>query len=413
MAKDIFRRAGRKTWYLNLWDPATGKKIRKALGSNKRRAEQIAAEWRTGLYSGDLRYKTKAKSVTLDEFIPRVIDEHFAALRTLPDARRALLRFRAFAGNRPLASITKGLLHEYVTNRRKNLLPPPLHSKSTRTAAAREARRREQTRRGIANGTVNKDIGVINCMMNRAVEWGEIESNPLAGFKKLNQKGSIRKRYLHPEEIKALLEASASIKKTMLLPAVLLALYVGRRRGEILGLKKRDYDRKNGYLYLRKTKKGEPDQIPVPPAAQRILDKLCDEARCDWLFPNRQLNGPVADIDAAFQRAKRNAGITDFRFHDIRHTAISYMIMAGVDYFTIAQLAGHTTPTMIEQRYGHLSPKHRQASSILFGSYMDRLTGEAPAPPAGHPSPPEAPIVAQVAGLLTDQQPLRPDATSG
>ncbi|PIP81861.1 MAG: hypothetical protein CO113_10040 [Elusimicrobia bacterium CG_4_9_14_3_um_filter_62_55] len=250
----------------------------------------------------------------------------------------------------------------------------------------------------------------INCMMNRAVEWGELESNPLAGFKKLSQKGSIRKRYIHPEEIKMLLEAAASVKKTLLLPAILLALYVGRRRGEILGLKRQDYDRKNGYLHLRKTKKGESDQIPVPPAAQRVLDTLCDAGRCDWLFPNRQLNGPVADIDAAFQRAKQIAGITDFRFHDLRHTAISYMIMAGVDYFTIAQLAGHTTPTMIEQRYGHLSPRHRQASSVLFGAYMDRLTGEAPS--AQLPMPQEATIVAQVVGLLTNQKPLRPDGAA-
>lgn len=404
MATDIWRRPGGKTWYLNIWDPVRKVKVKKALGPNKRRAEEIAAEWRVGLHAGDPRYKTRAKGATLDSFIPRVLEEHFSHLRHAPDARRALFRFKAFVGNRLLAAITKGLLHEYVTSRRKNMVPPPFRSSSARTAAARKAKLRSQKERGIANTTVNKDIGFINCMMNRAVEWGELETNPLAGFRKLNQKGSIRKRYLHPEEIKALLEAAASVKKTMLLPIVLLALYVGRRRGEILGLTKQDYDRANGYLYCRKTKKGEPDQVPVPPAAQRVLDKLCDEAQSDWLFPNRWLTGPINDIDAAFKRAKRKAGITDFRFHDIRHTAISYMIMAGVDYFTIAQLAGHTTPTMIEQRYGHLSPKHRQASSVLFGSYMDRLTGEAPAQSTQPPRPPEAPIVAQVAGLLTAQQ---------
>jgi integrase len=154
-----------------------------------------------------------------------------------------------------------------------------------------------------------------------------------------------------------------------------------------------------------KTKKGEPDHVPVPPAGQRVLDKLCDEARCEWLFPNRWLTGSIHGVDAAFGRAKRKAGIMDFRFHDIRHTAISYMIMAGVDHFTIAQLAGHTTPTMIEQRYGHLSPRHRQASSILFGSYMDRLTGEAPALAPFHS--PQAPIVVQVAGLLCAEQPAQ------
>lgn len=106
-------------------------------------------------------------------------------------------------------------------------------------------------------------------------------------------------------------------------------------------------------------------------------------------------------MKTAFANANRRARITNFRFHDIRHTAISYMVMAGVDYFTIAQLAGHTTPTMIEQRYGHLSPKHRQASAVLFGSYMDRLTGEAPAGITDIRAQPETPIVTQVARLLS------------
>lgn len=187
----------------------------------------------------------------------------------------------------------------------------------------------------------------------------------------------------------------------MLLPIVLLALYVGRRQGEILGLRRQDFDRENGYLYFRKTKKGEPDHVPVPPAAQRVLEKLCAEGRCDWVFPNDSLTGPVKRISTAFDCAKRRAGITNFRFHDLRHTAVSYMVMAGVGYFTIAQLAGHTTPTMIEQRYGHLSPKHRQASAVLFGSYMDRLTGESPTEITDVRMQPATPIVVQVAGLLS------------
>jgi hypothetical protein len=71
--------------------------------------------------------------------------------------------------------------------------------------------------------------------------------------------------------------------------------------------------------------------------------------------------------------------------------------MSGIDYFTIAYLAGHTTPTMIESRYGHLSPRHRQASSMLFGSYMDRLTGQGS---AQFQRVAEIPIAQQVAALI-------------
>jgi hypothetical protein len=138
--------------------------------------------------------------------------------------------------------------------------------------------------------------------------------------------------------------------------------------------------------------------VPVPPTVQEVLDRRCKNTESEWIFPSDKKDGPRRDVKTAFDRAKRAAGLENFRFHDISHTAISYQVLAGVDFFSIAQLAGHTTPSMIETRYGHLSPRHREATSFLFGSYMDRLTGLGATREPQKPQ--ETPIVEQVAGIL-------------
>ena len=64
------------------------------------------------------------------------------------------------------------------------------------------------------------------------------------------------------------------------------------------------------------------------------------------------------------------------RFHDLRHTAISYMIIQGIDLKTVAELVGHTTAEMVDKRYGHLSPNHKKVATEIFGSAMGQLCGK-------------------------------------
>jgi len=63
------------------------------------------------------------------------------------------------------------------------------------------------------------------------------------------------------------------------------------------------------------------------------------------------------DIRHPFDRACEASGLTDFHFHDLRHTFASWLIMRGVSLATVSNLLGHTSPTMT-LRYAHLSPKH-------------------------------------------------------
>ena len=68
---------------------------------------------------------------------------------------------------------------------------------------------------------------------------------------------------------------------------------------------------------------------------------------------------PFQDVDTSFENACAKAGIRDFRFRDLRHTASSYMVMAGVPMKSVGEILGHKTATMTE-RYSHLTPEHKR-----------------------------------------------------
>jgi len=389
----VFRRNG--VWYTNVWDPCTKRKIKKKVGASMRQAEEVAAQIRRQVQARELGIRPRMSSPTIDEYAPAFMERSYKDPVAHRKALRALTLFREFAGNIRLLAVTKGLLREYIDKRLQDHVPTPYKGRyagHARAAAWRAGKR-------IAKGTVNREIDYIKRMLTDAHEREKIDWNPLAGFKKLSVKDAKRRRCLEPEEMRRLLKAAGRSRSRLLLPAVVISLYTGRRRHDVLALHARNYDRVNGLIVIAKSKKGESERIPVPPGAQRALDELYDKSPEGWLFPSPKHDGPVKSLDTAFKVALNRAGIEDFKWHDLRHTAISLMVMSGVDYHTIADLVGHTTPQMIEDRYGHISPKHKQATAVIFGAYLDRVTG-AKTELAGV-NPLDVPIVSQVAGLLS------------
>jgi integrase len=366
---------GHRVYYSNIWDPARRCKIKKKLGTNLREAEELAEKLHAQVVARNLGVRPKLAAPALDEFVPRFLAENYEGKVTLREATRSITRFRQFAGNIPLTAVTKGLLHDFITHRRKDYVPGPFRGKSKTSTNTQTWTPKKK----IKNGTVNRDIQTIKRLLSFAFQREILDWNPLARFPTLSTKDSVRRPMLSPEQIQHLLDAASKSKNWRFLLAVMLALYTARRRSDIFKRRATDYSRTQGLLFLGKTKKGEDEWIQLAGAARRALDVLFDKAVGGWLFPNATGTGPVEDMDTAFKVAKRRAGIAaDFRWHDLRHVGISYMVMSGVDFNTVASLAGHTTATMVEKTYGHLSRKHKEATSVIFGGYMDRITGRGP-----------------------------------
>ena len=104
------------------------------------------------------------------------------------------------------------------------------------------------------------------------------------------------------------------------------------------------------------------------PRTQKVSRRLNNA----YIFTGR--NGvPFKDIKGSFASALRKAGIKDFKFHDLRHTFASHLVMEGVDLATIKELLGHKNLTMT-LRYAHLAPGHK-ARAV---SVMEKLLEESP-----------------------------------
>lgn len=140
------------------------------------------------------------------------------------------------------------------------------------------------------------------------------------------------------------------------------------RKSEILNLKWIDIDFKRNLLYLIETKNGERRYVPINDTVKRTLIKVLKRPESPYVFCNES-GKPYANVRTSFDTALKRAGIKDFRFHDLRHTFASHLIMLGIDLRTVQVLMGHKTIEMT-LRYSHLSPDHKsRAVEILSRSF--------------------------------------------
>jgi len=136
------------------------------------------------------------------------------------------------------------------------------------------------------------------------------------------------------------------------------------RRGEILGIKWDDIDFTLGLIYLLRTKNGERRNVPMNNNVIEALKHVPKIAGSDYLF--MKINGnPIINLAKRFPKLLKELNITDFRFHDLRHTFASRLAMKGIDLNMIRALLGHKSINMT-LRYSHLSPSHmKNAVGIL------------------------------------------------
>jgi len=192
-------------------------------------------------------------------------------------------------------------------------------------------------------------LNVLEHLLRLSVEWEVIPFNPAQGMKSPRVPAG-RVRYLQPPEFGVLLRQCPA----WLRPIVGLAVSTGMRRSEILNLRWLDVDLQNKRVLLPQTKNGEGRVVYLNQTAGMVLKSLPvpeGVKGTDRVFHGL---GPE-QVGMSFKRACNRAKIEDFRFHDLRHTAPSWLRMKGADIHTVAQLLGRKDLRMAA-RYQHLSP---------------------------------------------------------
>ncbi len=221
--------------------------------------------------------------------------------------------------------------------------------------------------------TVNRYLAAITHVINTAIkEWGWMDENPIAKINKPKEPRG-RARFLTDDERERLLKACADEKGKPLFVIVLMAISTGARKSEILRLKRKDVDLKRGVAVAYDTKNGDPRQLYLFDQLIILLSEIISQnKKAKYLFCNKSGN-PIS-IEKEWKKALKAASIKDFRFHDLRHTAASYLAMNGASPSDIAEVLGHKSYDMVK-RYTHHSKTHVAAvvsnmNNKVFGNQL-------------------------------------------
>ena len=180
--------------------------------------------------------------------------------------------------------------------------------------------------------------------------------------------------FLTEDELKRLLKAIQEDTNPYAGSIMLVALYTGMRKGEILRLEWPDIDFEHGFIHIRGPKGGQDQKIPLNDPAREVFEKL--PRTHELMFPG--IHGLRTGIYHAIGKIKKKAGLpADFRpLHGLRHHYASMLASSGkVDMYVLQKLLTHKSPIMT-QRYAHLRDETLKRASALAGDIIAAATQE-------------------------------------
>ncbi|MGH9712909.1 MAG: tyrosine-type recombinase/integrase [Candidatus Acidiferrales bacterium] len=294
--------------------------------------------------------------------------------------------------------------HEREQRLMQNLLEHFGEARLSKIKRSRVIEYRKVRLKTVKPATVNREVALLRHLFNVAIDEGLIAVNPARGGPGLKAfKEQRRMRYLEMDEVETLLMAiqvrivknstdklKASAKKywQYLHTAVTAALHTGMRKGEILGMRWDQINWEKRHILLTDTKNSEPRRVPID---TMLLHELSEHRQriveSDLVFPSYDRNGKVVsmgDVKVSFGQVLRDAAITNFRFHDLRHTFASHYMMSGGNLYTLAKILGHKDIKMT-QRYADLSPdfidRERDRLDTIWTPAANPASSNLPTPP--------------------------------
>jgi integrase len=332
------RKDGTVAWYYYFCHK--GKRYRAVGGTTKTEALRTQEKVRSMVIMGEHDLLPHAKDPKFDDFSVIYLQrrQHLRCRKRDSLSVRMLLNtFR----NYTLKQITPGNIEDYKVKRLDE---------------------------GLSPASINRELACLKRMYNLAIKWKEATVNPVKDVDFLEGPPG-RTRYLSEDEAQRLIESA----NKYLRPIIITALNTGMRLEEVLSLTWRQIYVEcvfDPYIEIENTKNNKKRHIPLNDDMLAMLETL--ERKQDGFVFHGLRGKPVKHIKDPWHEALKKAGITDFRFHDLRHTFASHFIMKGGDIMTLKNILGHSSLKMVE-RYTHLASSHkRQQMNNLSGAFTTR-----------------------------------------
>jgi integrase len=320
---------------------------------NKQQALVVEAQMRQAVFEG--RYGRQARSVTLEQFIKDVFLPYAKTNRKQWEQdERHCQKFSEFFRGRALQEIPPMLIEQYKRQRR---------DQTTRLGTPRKA------------SSINYELSVLCRIFNLAVENGYLNQNPVSRVRRLKQSDK-RERVMSYEEESIIRQHLASEKYSHLLPVFELVLNTGMRITEALELKWHEVDLEAAEIHLpaSRTKEHKDKIIPLNPVALETLDQLKDDTNAGEVFGR---GFERSYVERRWREMRTDAGITDLRIHDLRHTFATRLDEEGTTERTISAILGHSTVKMTA-KYIHIGEEaKRKAVGKLRTKFVPSLKEKA------------------------------------
>jgi integrase len=315
----------RKIWWIDYY--YKGKRLREPVSASRQDALAALAARKGDIARGRYELPETRREWRFDEFSVEYSKQSSISRRWW---RRELSRMAVlvnYFGKMFLTDVTRFDVEKYKADRRKT----------------------------VSGGGVNRELALLKAMFNKAREWGFARmENPVKGVKYYPERQ--KERILSEDEARRLVRASSGAIR----PVLVVALNTGMRKSEILDLSWKNVDFPRRFIRVERSKNNRSRKVPMNSAVHKTLSALRGRGS-EYVFNREKGQGRLCYIDTAFKTACRKAGIEGLRFHDLRHTFATNLVMGGVDLVTVKEILGHSDISMTV-RYSHPSDERKMSA---------------------------------------------------
>jgi integrase len=311
--------------------------------------------WRDGIrHQGPTRTTNKKNALRIEEIVKEELNNNIFGIVDL----RPNLTFAALLKEFAVRANVRPYHHFHFKNLSRFFSGIPVR-RITKALVEQFRRARRIENPNLTDASINRDVSVLNRILNWALDEGLIALNSLAHLRLARERHTKRQVMSVEEE-----ETFRNFAATHVRIITIAALDTGMRRGELLHQRWEDIDFNQRLLWVTKSKtpEGESREIPLTNRLLTLLSALPKESATVFTYKSR----PLHSLKTAWASALRRAGMRHIRFHDLRHTFATRLVEAGVIQEIRMALMGHSSGARVHGTYIHVEfPAKREAIQKL------------------------------------------------